>query len=334
MGIEKKTNLEENLLSGTIPEDTSIPSSISVIGLEIASEKTVPVDLIEKKTNLERIHLLGTTPGKTTDPTTISIIGLEDANDETPVEFKEMKTDLEKTTLLGTHPNEKEETSSTKRVERESYLAKMDDSDFTSSPVEFKEMKTDLEKTTLSGTNPNDAKEETASAKYVEMEGTNLGKIGISKSESFDAIHLRSENVYEKISSDVEKSWARVSCPPGFGQMTSQMGGGTKTMLNTSMTHPGAGCLRGMDISMDFCGLRYRERREVQWINFYNTTNDAMQEWKVSKMNMPDLLESSKNKIARGKVLLYILSGLLLLLAVALGALCYFYYGMDRWFVQ
>jgi len=37
--IEKKTNLEENLFSGTIPEDTSIPSSISVIGLEIASEK-------------------------------------------------------------------------------------------------------------------------------------------------------------------------------------------------------------------------------------------------------------------------------------------------------
>ena len=41
---------------------------------------------------------------------------------------------------------------------------------------------------------------QTASAKYVEMEGTNLGKIGISKSESFDAIHLRSENVYEKVS--------------------------------------------------------------------------------------------------------------------------------------
>ena len=117
--------------------------------------------------------------------------------------------------------------------------------------------------------------------------------------------------------------------------MTNQIGD-AKTMLNTSMTHPGAGCLRGMDISMDFCGLRYRERREVQWINFYNTTNDAMQDWKVSKTNLPDLVESSKNKISRGKVLLYILSGLFLLLAVALGALCYFYSGwtLDGWFAQ
>ena len=37
--IEKKTNLEENLLSGTTPEDTSIPSSINVIGQENASDK-------------------------------------------------------------------------------------------------------------------------------------------------------------------------------------------------------------------------------------------------------------------------------------------------------
>ena len=132
-----------------------------------------------------------------------------------------------------------------------------------------------------------------------------------------------------QISSDVEKSWARHSCPPGFVQKTNQVGG-AKTMLNSSMTHPGAGCLRGMDISMNFGSLQYRERREVQWINFYNTTNDKMQEWKLSKMNLPDLFESSKNKIARGKVLLYILSGILLLLAVAIA----WYFGMYSWYVQ
>ena len=190
------------------------------------------------KTELEKTTLLGTHPNDEKEETSStkrvereSYLAKMDDSDFTssPVEFKEMKTDLEKTTLSGTHPNDtKEETSSTKRVERESYMAKMDDSEFTSSPVEFKEMKSDLEKTTLSGTNPNDAKDEvsiklfsclldlystsmkfyeiiliclqTASAKYVEMEETNLEKIGISKSESFNATHLRSENVYEEVS--------------------------------------------------------------------------------------------------------------------------------------
>ena len=41
---------------------------------------------------------------------------------------------------------------------------------------------------------------QTASAKYIEMEETNLEKIGTSKSESFNATHLRSENVYEEVS--------------------------------------------------------------------------------------------------------------------------------------
>ena len=129
-----------------------------------------PIELKEMKTELEKTTLLGTHPNDEKEETSStkrvereSYLAKMDDSDFTssPVEFKEMKTDLEKTTLSGTHPNDtKEETSSTKRVERESYMAKMDDSEFTSSPVEFKEMKSDLEKTTLSGTNPNDAKDE------------------------------------------------------------------------------------------------------------------------------------------------------------------------------
>jgi len=92
-----------------------------------------------------------------------------------------------------------------------------------------------------------------------------------------------------------------------------------KPIWNTSLTGPGA-CLRGMDISMDCGSLQYRERREVQWINCYNTTNDKIQDWKLSNLSLPNLMEPYEtNRARRNEVLLYVLSGILLLLAIAFG---------------
>merc|ERR1711909_12432 len=90
------------------------------------------------------------------------------------------------------------ESSSTKRVEGETYLKKMDISDSTSSPVEFKEMKSDLEKTTLMGTHPNDAKEESSGNKRVERESY-LKKTDISDSTS-------SPVEFKEMKSDLEKT--------------------------------------------------------------------------------------------------------------------------------
>ena len=93
-----------------------------------------------------------------------------------------------------------------------------------------------------------------------------------------------------------------------------------KNNLNTSLTNPGAHCLRGMDISMDCGSHQYRERREVQWINFCKTTKDEIQDWKLSNMSLPNLLGPYEAKRSRGnEVILYILSGSLLFLAAALG---------------
>ena len=78
--------------------------------------------------------------------------------------------------------------------------------------------------------------------------------------------------------------------------------------------------MRGMDVSMDFGSHQYRERRELQWLNLCNTIKDENQGWKLSNLSLPNIFWPYEAERSHGnEVIPYILSGVLILLAIAFG---------------
>jgi len=322
---ERRTNLEKIHISGTTKETTN-PSGISVIGQEIVNEKTSPIEVIEKRTNRENILISGTAPDDTTIKrySTVSVTGKENVYEETSsVQVINGKTNLETTYITETNLDDATNNA----------VIEPENANKETSPVELVETGKKLEKISILGPTPNDrfnatrlsvygpeeVNEENSSVEVNEI-NTKRESTYLSNSASYNAMHstlIESENV-EQTSANVQRP-SRHSCPPDVGQENVNQVGSDKKMLNMSLTHPGAHCLRGMDISMDFGSLQYRERREVQWINICNTAKDEMREWKLSNMRLPNLMGSNQNKPGRrNEVLLYILSGILaLLLAVA-----------------
>ena len=105
--------------------------------------------------------------------------------------------------------------------------------------------------------------------------------------------------------------------------LTSSLANETTVGLKSAKTlAENAGCLRGMEISMDCGSLPYRERREVDWIEQSNKAKEEIQAF------LPNVSETDQDGSNFGflDIMPYALGGILLLLAIGVALYTSFYY--------